>query len=98
MGENAAALADGKEVFFRNGEKMMAADVDSSDGSFRAGTPHELFRGAYEGMLGSPGFANFDAVHDGRQFLMIYSPELDTRSRSIDVVLAWPSYLARRSP
>jgi hypothetical protein len=71
---------------------MMAASVDL-DPTFRAGTPRVLFQGSYEGLLGEPGFANFDASPDGQRFLMIYSPELDARRDVAHVVLGWSAAL-----
>jgi len=88
--------ADGSELFFRSGEKMMAASIDL-DPTFRAGTPRVLFQGSYEGLLGEPGFANFDASPDGQRFLMIYSPELDARREVAHVVLGWSAVLVRGS-
>jgi hypothetical protein len=86
--------ADGREIFFRDGENMMVVPVNT-DPTFRTGTPQVLFRGAYEGLLGAPGFANFDVSRDGKRLLMIYSPELDARQSVVNVVLGWSALLER---
>jgi Tol biopolymer transport system component len=54
---------DGRELFYRNGNKMMAVDVQSGS-TFRAGTPRLLFEGDY---------VSYDVSPDGRRFLMIKS-------------------------
>src|SRR5260370_36665278 len=41
---------NGRELFYRNGQKMMAVAIENKEG-FRAGTPKELFEGQY---LGGP--------------------------------------------
>jgi serine/threonine protein kinase/Tol biopolymer transport system component len=87
---------DGTELFFRDGRNMMATDIELTP-AFRAGAPRVLFRGAYEGLLGASGLTNFDVARDGEHFLMIYSPELDTREAIVEVVLDWPAELQRRS-
>jgi Tol biopolymer transport system component/tRNA A-37 threonylcarbamoyl transferase component Bud32 len=53
---------DGKELFYRNGARLMAVPI-RAESEFRAGKPHMLFEG---------GFAEFfDVAADGSRFLMI---------------------------
>jgi hypothetical protein len=65
---------DGSEIFFRNGNQMMAATIDSS-GLFRADPPTELFKGDfYNDDYNS---REFDLEYpEGNRFLMVR--ELDT--------------------
>jgi hypothetical protein len=52
----------GRELYFRSGDKMMAADVEMGSG-FRASTPKVLFEKA------SAGYD--DVAPDSRRFLML---------------------------
>ena len=66
----------GAELFYRNGDSMMAVPV-SSGSSFGNGRPHELWKGHYShGMsssCGPPGLSssNYDVSADGERFLMV---------------------------
>lgn len=67
---------DMKELFYRDGDLMMAVDVASRP-TFRPGKPHELWQGHYDAGSGSscgmtgPSSANYDVSPDGTRFLMI---------------------------
>jgi serine/threonine protein kinase/Tol biopolymer transport system component len=54
--------ADGRELFYRNGNKMMAVDV-SLGPKPHLGKPRMLFEGDYED--------GFDVTRDGRRFVMV---------------------------
>jgi serine/threonine protein kinase len=54
--------ADGRELFYRNGKKMMAVDVSLGPNP-RLGKPRMLFEGDYED--------GFDVTRDGLRFIMI---------------------------
>ena len=59
---------NGQELFYRNGDKMMAVNV-SIQPQFSPGNPVILFQGSY---LPSPlTFPNYDVSADGQRFLMI---------------------------
>lgn len=80
----------GDEVFYRNGDAMMAASVDFS-GSPRIGVPTKLFEGRF--MAAEGGFAHaYDVTPDGR-FLMVRGldrpGELSSEIRRINIVLNW---------
>lgn len=77
---------DGREIYFRNGDKAMAVSV-SSPGAFSVSRPKQLFEGRYG--------ASWDVGSDGR-FLMIRLSEEETSSRQINVVLNWTEELKRR--
>ena len=64
----------GEELFFRSGERMMAAEVQFKE-ALEVETPRVLFTGDYEGILGRPDLPNYAITPDGR-FLMLRSREL----------------------
>ena len=59
---------DGRELFFRNGGKVMAAGV-RYEGGIRFGPPVELFDGPYT--LDLMGHQRYDVSPDGQSFLMV---------------------------
>ena len=89
---------DGRELFYRNGEKMMV--VDFSAGADSAGTPTLLFEGAYDLKIG-PGATNYDVTPDGQGFVMIRTPEGATESAGttqVTLVQNWFEELKRLVP
>jgi serine/threonine-protein kinase len=90
---------NGGELFFRNGDSMMAVPVSTASG-FTAGRPQELWKGHYShGMsssCGPPGVSssNYDVAADGQHFLMIKDEDQDAAtSKQIVVVLGWADEL-----
>jgi serine/threonine-protein kinase len=61
--------ATGRELFYRNGDRMMSADMDPSGAV--VSRPRVLFEGRYERLPW--GVRNYDASPDGRRFLMLKS-------------------------
>ena len=89
---------DGRELFYRNGEKMMAVDV--SAGPQSAGKPNLLFEGPYDLKEGS-GASNYDVAPDGQGFVMIRTPERAQSSgqaQQIILVQNWFEELKRLVP
>jgi serine/threonine-protein kinase len=88
--------ADGRELFYRSGSKIMAVEVDTKSG-FSPGTPRMLFEGAY---LPTPFvIPNYDVSPDGQRFLMLKPVETQTSAPTqINVVLNWFEELKRRVP
>lgn len=93
----------GGELFYRNGDSMMAVPV-SPGPSFANGRPRELWKGHYShGMSSSCGPAgltssNYDVTLDGERFLMIKDDDQDSAtSRQVVVVLGWTDELNRMS-
>jgi len=85
---------NGQELFYRNGEQMMAVDITTQP-SFSAGTPYLLFEGQYYFQSGvAP--ANYDVTPDGQQFIMINTDVEE--ARQINVVLNWFEELKRLVP
>lgn len=92
---------NGGELFYRNGEGMMAVAVATMP-TFKAGRPQELWKGHYShGMsnsCGPPGTtsSNYDVTADGQRFLMIKDDDQDRAiSKEIVVALGWAEELNR---
>ena len=93
---------DGRELFYRNADRMIAVPVSAGD-RFDAGRPQELWRGPYShGMsssCGAPGLSssNYDVSPDGQRFLMIQDEDVDkTSSSTLVVVVGFGHDLATR--
>ena len=93
---------DGRELFYRNGGRMMAVSVLAGD-TFDSRRPQELWRGPYShGMsssCGAPGLtsSNYDVTPDGQRFLMIQDEDVTTTSSDrVVLVLGFSDALARR--
>jgi Tol biopolymer transport system component len=88
---------DGRELFYRNGDAMMAVTVETKP-TFKAGVPKELFRGTYFSTLG----IHWDISPDGKRFLMIKESAGKTPAaagpRKINIVLNWLEELKQRVP
>jgi serine/threonine protein kinase/Tol biopolymer transport system component len=85
---------NGREIFFRNGEKLVAVDVKTNP-ELAADKPHELFTGAYfESVTG----VSYDVSPDGKKFLMIKATEETASTKQINLVLNWFEELRRRVP
>ena len=77
---------NGRELFYRNGDKILAVYVKTAP-AFTAGTPRALFQGQYSTF---PGRASYDVSADGRRFLMTRSTEQQSApAQSLHVVLNW---------
>jgi eukaryotic-like serine/threonine-protein kinase len=87
---------NGRELFYRSGDKMMAADI-STQPSFAAGKPRVLFEGRYE--LSPATSPNYDVSRDGQRFLMLKAGDANEGTPTqINVVLNWFEELKRRVP
>jgi serine/threonine-protein kinase len=60
---------DGRELFYRDGNRMMAVKVAGTD-RFSPGRPEVLFEREYF-QAGGPGIMNYDVTPDGGRFLML---------------------------
>jgi Tol biopolymer transport system component len=87
---------DGRELFYRNGDKMMAVDIVTQPG-FAAGAPRMLFQGRY---VPAPFPAsNYDVSRDGQRFLMLKRVEQEQAAPTqINVVLNWFEELKQKVP
>jgi hypothetical protein len=86
---------NGRELFYRNGDKMMAVDITTQP-SITAGSPRLLFEGRYE--FSGNGDSGYDVSLDGQRFLMIQPVEPEQPATQINVVLNWFEELKRRVP
>ncbi len=82
---------DGKELFYRNGYRMLAVDVDTG-ADFTASEPRLLFEERYDLVAGIG--RNYDVSPDGQRFLMVS----DTSAGELQVVINWFKELKRRAP
>ena len=87
---------NGREVFYRQGNKMMAVDVATRQ-AFSAGKPSVLFERQYapSGTLSS---RNYDVSPDGRRFLMVKTLEQEQPIAQINIVLNWFEELRQKAP
>ena len=82
----------GKQLFYRNGDKMMVSDIDRKT-SFRADSPRVLFTGQF--VPTRRGEAAYDVTKDGTKFLMV-QPDQNGPPPSLVVVLDGFDELQRR--
>jgi Tol biopolymer transport system component len=86
---------NGRELFYRSGDKMMAVDV-SAQPSFSPGTPRALFERHYRLTPFPQTIPTYDVSPDGQRFLMI--KENEQASTQINIVLNWLEELKQRVP
>jgi len=89
---------NGRELFYRNGDKMMAVEV-TTEPSFSAGNPRILFQGQYVQNTPPSSGPFYDVSPDGQRFLMLKPAEhAGAAPNQINVVLNWSEELKRRVP
>ena len=89
---------DGKELFYRNGDRMMAVEVrtDTSPGELSASAPQILFEGSFVSEpSGGSGSRTYDVSAYGQRFLMIDGGDT---GRELLIVLNWLEELEARVP
>ena len=74
----------GKELFFRQGRKLLSAEVVASP-ALAAGRPQVLFEGNF---LEGPAVANYDVSADGKRLLMVRGRR-EGSGEELGVVLNW---------
>jgi dipeptidyl aminopeptidase/acylaminoacyl peptidase len=91
---------DGKELYYRNGDQMMAVAVSGSAAAPFA-TPTVLWEARYLAGVGSscgmsgPTSANYDVTADGQRFLMIEDKSEVLQCKLLHVVTNWSRSLLR---
>ena len=86
---------DGRELFYRVGNAMMAVSVVAGP-TTSFGQPHELFQGQYLGdYSGAAAYPYYDVARDGR-FLMVQRPASATKK--VVFVQHWVEELKRLVP
>jgi serine/threonine protein kinase len=100
-GNSALWSPDGRELFYRSGDAVMAVAVDTEP-TFKPGKPVLLFRGTY--VAGRGEGVPWDISPDGKRFLMIKPGEATENEpvteapRKIIVVTNWFEELKERVP
>jgi Tol biopolymer transport system component len=88
---------NGRELFYRSGNKMMAVQVTTQPG-FSVGKPTMLFEKEYaKSEFPATGVA-YDVSADGQRFLMVKETDQNAAAAQINVVLNWFEELKRRVP
>jgi serine/threonine-protein kinase len=77
---------DGRELFYRSEDRMMAVDVQTNGPSPTARSPRLLFNGHYQ--VTDTGIGGYDVATDGR-FLMVQPSPLAKPVTQIAVVTGW---------
>jgi eukaryotic-like serine/threonine-protein kinase len=86
----------GQELFYRNGDKMMAVTIETKP-NFTAAKPKLLFKGNY--VVGPFSFRpNYDVSADGQRFLMVKAAEQQQAVSEIKLVLNWSEELKHLAP
>jgi len=91
------------ELFYRNGDRMMACAVRTGS-QLTVSKPQLLWSGHYShGMSSScgppgPTSNNYDVSADGKRFLMIEDKDQDVVGRQLIVVLNWAEELKSHAP
>jgi eukaryotic-like serine/threonine-protein kinase len=86
---------NGRELFYRSGNAMMAVEITRQPG-FVAGNPQRLFEGPYVSTL--RGAQEYDVTPDGQRFLMLKPVDDAAATTQINVVLNWAEELKQRVP
>jgi serine/threonine protein kinase/Tol biopolymer transport system component len=94
-GTEPAWASDGRELFYRNGAKMMAVSTRLSP-AFTADTPRVLFEGPFL-TDPDPEFRQYDVAPDGQRFLMIRHVS-QAAPLQLDFIVEWFSDVLRRVP
>ena len=84
----------GRELFYRNGNKVMAVAVTTQRG-FGASSPRPLFEGSYEIHARREGI--WDVTPDGQRFLMVKPTGQEGAQSQLRVVLNFFTDLRRRT-
>jgi hypothetical protein len=85
----------GRELFYRDGDRMMAVEI-TTEPAFSAAKPRLVFQGDY--VRGAIYTRGYDVTPDGRRFLMMKSSEPEAAATEIQFVTNWIEELKRRVP
>jgi serine/threonine protein kinase/Tol biopolymer transport system component len=88
---------NGRELFYRNGPKMMAVEI-ATQPSFSAGNSRMLFEGPYQPSPAT--IPNYDVSPDGQRFLMLKPSEQTSFSSLTQIVVVqnWFEELKQKAP
>ncbi len=76
---------NGRELFYRQGDELMAVEITLEP--FTAGKPTMLFEGRYDRSYVAG--ANYDVTPDGQRFVFIKSSAEELAVTQLNVVLNW---------
>ena len=93
-GKEALWAANGRELFYRSGDRMMVVQITSGSG-FTPSKPAILFEGPYAVDPVGQDAVNYDVTADGQEFVMV---EEDRLAPGVVVVLNWTEELKRLVP
>jgi hypothetical protein len=85
---------NGRELFYRNGDKMMAISVERKGEALQIGAPATLFEGRFAIAQGTPRDTWYDVASDGR-FLMIKPTDAQTTNAMV-MIQNWSTELQAR--
>jgi hypothetical protein len=85
----------GRELFFINGDKMMAVDVNT-DAGFAVGVPHVLYQGHFA--RSTVYASNYSVTRDGLRFLRVRPTAPDAPMNQVQIVLNWFEELKQKLP
>jgi serine/threonine-protein kinase len=91
-GMNATWSADGREIYYRNGTKMMAVAVETEP-AFRPGRPRELFDADY--FIAPDRSVQYDLEYPSRERFLMIKELPDTRTTRLIYVENWFEELER---
>ncbi len=94
-GGHAVWARNGRELFYRNGDKMMVVEVTTQP-KFAPGSPKALFEGQF--FSAGDGNTMYDVAPDGQRFVMIKDSVEQREGGQINVVLNWFEELKRLVP
>jgi Tol biopolymer transport system component len=86
---------NGRELFYRNGDKMMAVTIAEKGDRLEPGTPTLLFEGRFAVSTVSGGDAWYDVSPDGKRFLMLKTEDAPNGTARIIIVQDWTTELKR---
>ena len=85
---------NGKELFYRDGNKMMVVDVTTAAPGLTLSQPRVLFEQRYS-FGNAQTIPNYDVSPDGQRFVMVKD---DSSSDRLNIVLNWTEELKRLAP
>ena len=91
-GSNPLWARNGRELFYRSGDKLMAVDI-KTEPVFEIAVPRALFEGRYN----LRGMGNYDVSADGRRFLLVKSGGSAPPVTQLNVILNWPDDVKQRA-
>ena len=77
----------GRELFYREGDKIMAVSLSGSGADIRAAGPHALFQGEFA--KGTIDVANYDVTPDDQRFVMVRAEGQASAGATLHVVINW---------